>query len=202
MLPAHEESRMDKAARALLDYWLGVGPDAWYRGGEALDQEIRDRWGALWEKGRAGELVAWRAAPASCLALVILLDQFPRNMFRNDPRAFATDARALEVAKTAILHGQDRRVGLPERQFFYTPLMHSEVLSDQDHSVRMYLLNFGRDGLLPHAQAHREIIRRFGRFPYRNAALGRASTPEEVAFLAEGGYMAMLKRFAPPADRE
>ena len=193
---------MDQTARELLDYWLGLGPEAWYRGGEALDQEIRDRWGALWEKGRTGALIQWRAAPASCLALVILLDQFPRNMFRGDARAFASDARALAVAKTAILHGQDRRVDLPERQFFYTPLMHSEVLSNQDQSVRMYLLNFGREGLLPHAQAHREIIRRFGRFPFRNAALGRESTPEEVAFLAEGGYMAMFNRFAPQADHE
>ena len=193
---------MDPTARELLDYWLGLGPEAWYRGGAALDQEIRDRWGALWEKGRKGELIQWRAAPASSLALVILLDQFPRNMFRDDARAFSSDARALTVAKTAILHGHDRRVDLPERQFFYTPLMHSEVLSNQDQSVRLYLLNFGREGLLPHAQAHREIIRRFGRFPYRNAALGRESTPEEVAFLAEGGYMSMFNRFAAKGNHE
>jgi uncharacterized protein (DUF924 family) len=193
---------MDPTARELLDYWLGLGPEAWYRGGEALDQEIRDRWGALWEKARAGGLTQWRAAPDTCLALLILLDQFPRNMFRADARAFATDDRALEVAKTAILHGRDRRVGLPERQFFYTPLMHSEILADQDHSVRLYLLNFGRGELLRHARAHREIIRRFGRFPFRNGALGRESTPEEVAFLAEGGYMSVFNRLAAHAGDE
>ncbi|HRO10549.1 DUF924 family protein [Amaricoccus sp.] len=192
---------MYEGAREVLDYWLGIGPDGWYRGGEELDAEIRSRFGALWEEGRAGKLAQWRASPASCLALLVLLDQFPRNMFRGDARSFATDARALRVAKSAIQRRQDRRVGLPERQFFYTPLMHSEVLADQDQSVRMYLLNFGREGLLPHAQAHREIIRRFGRFPYRNAALGRESTPEEVAFLAEGGYTTMLNRFAPKASQ-
>jgi len=193
---------MDPTARELLDYWLGLGPEAWYRGSDALDAEIRDRWGALWEEGRAGHLRSWRCQPASCLALLVLLDQFPRNMFRGDARAFASDARALGVAKSAIRQGQDRAVPLPERQFFYTPLLHSEILADQDQSVRMYLLNFGRDGLLPHAQAHRWVIREFGRFPYRNAALGRESSPAEEAFLAEGGYMAALKRFAPPADEK
>ena len=193
---------MDGKARELLDFWLGLGPEGWYRADDEVDAVIRDRWGALWEMGRTGGLSQWRVAPDSCLALVILLDQFPRNMFREDRRAFASDARALAVARTAILHGKDKRVELPQRQFFYTPLMHSEVLSNQDHSVRMYLLSFGREGLLPHAQAHREIIRRFGRFPFRNAALGRESTPEEVAFLAEGGYMSMFNRFAPHADHE
>jgi uncharacterized protein (DUF924 family) len=193
---------MDPTARELLDYWLRLGPEVWYRGSDALDAEIRDRWGALWEKGHAGELTSWRGQPGSCLALLVLLDQFPRNMFRGDARAFASDAQALDVAKSAIRHGHDRRVGLPERQFFYTPLMHSEILADQDQAVRMYLLNFGREGLLPHAQAHRWVIREFGRFPYRNAALGRESTPEEEAFIAEGGYMAALKRFAPPVEQK
>lgn len=192
---------MDPRARDVLDYWLGVGPDGWYRGGEALDQEIRDRWGGLWEEGRVGALNDWRASPEGSLALIVLLDQFPRNMFRNDPLAYASDARALAAAKTAILHVQDKRVPLPERQFFYAPLMHSEILSNQDQSVRMYLLNFGRGVMLAHAQAHREIIRRFGRFPYRNAPLGRESTPEEVAFLDEGGYMAMFKQFTPVSDQ-
>lgn len=193
---------MDPTAREILDYWLGLGPEAWYRGGDALDAEIRDRWGPLWEEGRTGGLVSWRGSSASCLALLILLDQFPRNMFRGDARSFASDARALKVAKSAIRRGHDKRIPLPERQFFYTPLMHSEILADQDQSVRMYLLNFGREGLLPHAQAHRWVIREFGRFPYRNAALGRESTPEEEAFIAEGGYMAALKRFAPPSDQK
>jgi uncharacterized protein (DUF924 family) len=187
---------MDDTARELLDFWLGLGPEGWYRTDAAVDATIRDRWGAAWETARSGGLNDWRAAPDSCLALVILLDQFPRNMFRQDARAFASDARALAVATTAILHGMDRRVGMPERQFFYLPLTHSEVQCNQDHSVRLFLIHFGRDGYLRHAQVHREIIRRFGRFPFRNAALGRESTPEEVAFLAEGGYRAVLDQFA------
>ena len=104
-LPAHEEATMDPTAREVLDYWLGLGPEAWYRGGEALDEEIRGRWGAVWEKGRTGALDGWRCAPDSSLALIIVLDQFPRNMFRDDARAFSTDARALAVAKTSVLHG-------------------------------------------------------------------------------------------------
>ena len=187
---------MDPTAREVLDYWLGIGPEAWYRGGEALDEEIRGRWRAVWEKGRTGALDGWRCAPDSSLALIIVLDQFPRNMFRDDARAFSTDARALVVAKTSVLHGADRRVPLPERQFFYTPLLHSEVLSNQDQAVRQYLLNFGQGEMVRHARAHREIIRRFGRFPFRNAALGRESRPEEVAFLAEGGYRAVIDRLA------
>ena len=129
---------MDPTAREVLDYWLGIGPEAWYRGGEALDEEIRGRWGAVWEKGRTGALDGWRCAPDSSLALIIVLDQFPRNMFRDDARAFSTDARALAVSKISVLHGSDRRVPLPERQFFYAPLLHSEILSNQDQSVRQY----------------------------------------------------------------
>jgi uncharacterized protein (DUF924 family) len=187
---------MDAKARELLDFWLGLGPEGWYRADATVDAAIRDRWGALWETARAGGLNDWRAAPESCLALVILLDQFPRNMFRQDPRAFASDARALAVARTAFLHGKDKRVELPQRQFFYMPLMHSELQSNQDQSVRLFLLNFGHDENLRHARVHREIIRRFGRFPYRNAALGRESTPEEIAFLKEGGYQAIFEQMA------
>jgi uncharacterized protein (DUF924 family) len=187
---------MDPTARELLDYWLGGGPGAWYRGGDALDAEIRARWGQLWEEGHAGHLTSWRCQPASCLALAILLDQFPRNMFRGDARSFATDARARDLAVWAIGRGSDLRIEGPERQFFLTPLMHSEVLTIQDRSVRLYLMRFGRGELLRHARAHREVIREFGRFPYRNAALGRASTPEEVAFLEAGGYVKALEGIA------
>jgi uncharacterized protein (DUF924 family) len=118
-------------------------------------------------------------------------------MFRGDARSFASDALALQTAKVAILHGRDQKIGLPERQFFYLPLMHSEVQANQDRSVRLFVINFGReDDHVRHAMAHREVIRRYGRFPYRNAALGRESTPAEEAFLAAGGYGAMLKEMA------
>jgi uncharacterized protein (DUF924 family) len=187
---------MDGDAREILDFWIGLGAEGWYRADDTIDATIRDRWSALWETARDGGLSVWRAAPDSCLALVLLLDQFPRNMFRQDPRAFSSDNRAIAVARTAILHGQDKRVESPLRQFFYMPLMHSELQSNQDQAVRLFLINFGHGELLHHAQAHREIIRRFGRFPYRNAALGRESTPEELVFLNEGGYRAIFDEIA------
>ena len=187
---------MDARAEELVDFWLNdVGEKGWYEQSDALDAQIRDRWLPLWEEARTGALDGWRSAPRSALALLILLDQFPRNMFRGDARAFATDALARRSAKDAILRGFDRRTALPERQFFYMPLEHSELLSEQDRAVRLMLLNFGRDSeMLRHARAHREIIRRFGRFPFRNAVLGRESRPEEVEFLAAGGYRAALEQ--------
>jgi uncharacterized protein (DUF924 family) len=183
---------MQAEAQEILDFWLDeVGVAGWYAVDPAVDVRIGDRWRTLWEKGRRGELSGWMGSPRSCLALLILLDQFPRNMFRGDALAFATDALAVQTAKLAILHGRDQRVDLPERQFFYLPLMHSEILDDQNRSVRLILINFGRDSAtLRHALAHRHVIRRFGRFPYRNAALGRESTEAEVAFLEAGGYQA------------
>ena len=189
---------MDTRAQEILEFWLNeVGPDRWYRPDPAIDSTIRERWLPLWETGRAGGLREWSCSPLGCLALLVLLDQFPRNIFRDDPRAFGSDARAVTVAKTAILHGVDRRVGTPERQFFYTPLMHSEMQSNQDKAVRLYLLSFGKGELLRHARAHRDIIRRFGRFPFRNAALGRESTAEEQAFIDAGGYRAAFKATQP-----
>jgi uncharacterized protein (DUF924 family) len=187
---------MDAGAREILEFWNGIGPAGWYRADDAVDETIRSRFGGPWEAARQGGFGSWASEPASCLALAILLDQFPRNMFRGDARSFATDARARELSTWAIARGCDLRIEGPERQFFYTPLMHSEVLTIQDRSVRLYLMRFGRGELLRHARAHREIIRRFGRFPYRNAVLGRTSTPEEVAFLEAGGYVKALEGVA------
>jgi uncharacterized protein (DUF924 family) len=187
---------MDTRAKELMDYWLGLGPEGWFRVDPAVDDAIRARWEGLWQQGRAGALAQWAATPEGCLALLILLDQLPRNMFRGEARAFASDGRALAVATSALLRGRDARVPPPERQFFYLPLMHSEVQANQDRCVRLALLSSGLGEGLRHARAHREIIRRFGRFPYRNAALGRQSTPEEVAFLEEGGYQKMLDAIA------
>jgi uncharacterized protein (DUF924 family) len=192
------EAAVQTNAQEILDFWLEeVGPDGWYAVDAALDAAIRDRWRDLWEIGRAGGLADWAGTPASSLALLILLDQFPRNMFRGDRLSFASDPRALMTAKVAILHGRDQKVGLPERQFFYLPLMHSEVQTNQDKAVRVILINMGRGEQLRHARAHREIIRRFGRFPYRNDALGRESTEAELAFLAEGGYRAAYEKVGP-----
>jgi uncharacterized protein (DUF924 family) len=186
-------------ANDILTFWLDeVGPKGWYHPTAALDEEIRTRFGAAWEDARGGGAQAWICSPRSSLALIVLLDQFPRNMFRGDARAFASDRRALTAAKLAIGRGHDQTVELPKRQFFYMPFMHSEVSSEQHRSVRLFGLCPGAEGDLRHARAHRCVIRRFGRFPYRNAALGRRSTPDEEAFLAEGGYTAALRRYPEP----
>lgn len=175
----------------VLSFWLSEKkPSDWYMGGEALDAEIREKFETMWEDARDGKLCHWTAKPESTLALLILLDQFPRNMFRDSAKAFSTDALARKVANKAIDKGWDKRIDEPQRQFFYLPLMHSECLSDQERCVRLMLTRMPEsgEGNLLHAKAHREIIRRFGRFPYRNAALDRSMTVPEAAFIADGGY--------------
>jgi uncharacterized protein (DUF924 family) len=179
-------------AEAVLDFWLGAGPEAWYRQDDAFDAEITARFASLWEQGAAGALDApWATTPRGALALIVLLDQVPRNMFRGEARAFHSDARALSVACQSLDRGWDMRVDGPERQFFYMPFMHSERLADQDHCVGLFAERMPGDNLL-HARAHREIIRQYGRFPYRNAALGRKTTEREQSFLDAGGYGSIL----------
>ena len=180
------------AAEAVLDFWLReVGPARWYRADPALDAACRARFGDLWKAGAAGRLGGWLAAPDNALALCILLDQLPRNMHRGTARAFASDRAACAAAKRAIALGHDRRMPPPGRQFFYLPLMHAESLPDQDRCVRLCLLRLAGAGAeqLDHAVRHRAVIRLFGRFPSRNAALGRPDTPAERAYRAAGGYM-------------
>lgn len=181
---------------AILEFWLkDIGPSGWYRADDEVDAEIRARFLAAWEDARGGRRDFWLNGPRGTLAFLILTDQFPRNMFRGDARAFATDARARAAAEAAIAHGWDMAVSEPERQFFYLPLMHSEDIADQDRSAALFVSSMPETGAsnLTHAKAHREIIRRFGRFPYRNNALGRDTTAEETAFLEAGGYGAMLR---------
>ncbi|MFO7757830.1 MAG: DUF924 family protein [Roseovarius sp.] len=180
----------------VLEFWLDeVGPDNWYKSSEDLDRTVRDRFEATWENARAGACSLWLTYPNGTLAYIILTDQFPRNMFRGEARAFATDPAALAAAKVAINRGWDMKIDEPARQLFYLPLMHSENLSDQDRCVRLICERLPDHGAenMHHARAHREVIRRFGRFPYRNAALGRASNTAERAFEAEGGYGAILR---------
>ena len=186
---------MAVTARDVVDYWLGLGPAAWYDVNEEVDAEIRTRFGPAWEAALAGAFGPWAETAQGALGLLILTDQFPRNMFRNSPRAFATDARARAVADAAIGRGHDLAVPEPERQFFYLPYMHAEDLSLQDRGIDLIAARMPDTGAanLPHAKAHREIIRRFGRFPYRNEALGRATTAAEKAFLDGGGYGAVLR---------
>ncbi|PWE30485.1 DUF924 domain-containing protein [Maritimibacter sp. 55A14] len=175
----------------VLDYWLNkLGPEGWYEVDPAVDAEIRDKFEPAWHAAQAGVCAEWMSHPRSALALLILLDQMPRNMFRGTGRAFASDKLALAMAKRAIDLGWDMRAGEPERQFFYLPLMHAECLCDQERCVRLMLTRMPESGAanLLHAKAHREEIRRFGRFPHRNAMLERATTGPEAAYLKGGGY--------------
>ncbi|MGB8624244.1 MAG: DUF924 family protein [Paracoccaceae bacterium] len=177
-------------------FWLEeVGPKGWYAKDDALDATIRDRFVDLWEEALANGLHDWLTKPRCTLAYIILTDQFPRNMFRESPRAFATDRLARAASKRAIERGWDLRVEEPERQFFYMPLMHSECLTDQDRCVRLMLTRMPRTGAdnLLHAKVHREVIREFGRFPFRNAALSRGGSADERAFVEQGGYGRMLE---------
>jgi len=188
---------MTGEAEEILSFWIDkVGPDGWYLADAVLDDRIRERFLGLWERARARGLDGWSCQPRGSLALVILLDQFPRNMFRGDPRSFSTDREALAVAKAAIGRGFDGRVGLDARLFFYMPLMHSEIVTDQERAVRLYALHLGTSAQFLHARAHRAVIRRFGRFPSRNGVLGRESTPAEADWLASGGYEVALAEVA------
>jgi uncharacterized protein (DUF924 family) len=187
----------------VLDYWLGeVGPEGWYAGGEALDADIRDRWLDLWQAAHDGGLDHWAEGPAGALALLVLTDQFSRNMFRGEGKAFSTDPLARAVARKAVAAGWDLEVPAPERQFFYLPFEHSEDPADQTMAVELIADRMPEaDETLLHARAHQAIIARFCRFPFRNAALGRESSPEETAFMEGGGYASMVNDLRGQAMR-
>lgn len=188
---------MRTSAESVIDYWLNdVGQKGWYMPPEGLDDQIRERFEGAWNEAMNGELKGWTCSPTGALGKLILLDQFPRNMFRDTAKAYASDAKALKIAKLAISKGFDLATPLPERQFFYLPLEHSEIQSDQDHCVRLIKMNMESAELLRHAKAHRDVIRRFGRFPYRNVHLGRKSTEAELAYIQQGGYRYTLEQIA------
>lgn len=176
-----------KSAASVIAFWRDAGPEKWFKKDDAFDQDIRDRFLATHEAAAAGKLSAWEHSAEGALALLILLDQFPRNMFRNDARSFATDPLARAVAAGALVRGFDAQVETAMRSFFYLPFEHSEDMADQDRSVAFYKALNDAD-LLKWAELHADIIRRFGRFPHRNQLLGRTTTPEEQAFLNEGGF--------------
>ena len=177
---------MSTTPTQLLQFWHEAGPRRWFARDDAFDAEFRDRFLATHEAAADGELGHWAASAGGALGLVLLLDQFPRNAFRGSPRTYATDAQARQVADAAIAAGFDRQVDADLRRFFYLPFMHSEDLADQDRSVALNAPLGGE--ALRYAQHHRDIVRRFGRFPHRNAVLGRPSSAEEERFLAEGGF--------------
>ena len=170
----------------VLAFWRAAGPDKWFTRDAAFDDAICTQFLATYETAAAGAL-AWGGTAEGALALLIVLDQFPRNIFRGSARAFAADPLAREVATRAIARGFDREVPLAERSFFYLPFEHSESLADQERCVALNRASGDADAL-KWAELHADIIRRFGRFPHRNAMLGRATTPEEQAFLDDGGF--------------
>jgi uncharacterized protein (DUF924 family) len=171
----------------VLAFWREAGPDKWFSKDAAFDVEIARRFSGVWHAAAEGELAAWEQAPEGALALVIVLDQFPRNMFRGDARACSTDATARAVASRALARHFDHALPLEERQFLYLPFMHSEALADQERCLDL-ARHYGDAEFTKYAEEHADIIRRFGRFPHRNAMLGRATTAQEQAFLNDGGF--------------
>jgi uncharacterized protein (DUF924 family) len=171
----------------ILAFWRDAGSDRWYTPDDAFDAEVRRRYLDLWRKASAGELSSWEASDDGALALVIVLDQFPRNMFRGDIRTYASDALAREAAQRAVENGLDARIDPVLREFLYLPFMHSEHLADQLRCIELSR-KAGLAESAKWAEHHADIIRRFGRFPHRNRLLGRATTLEEQAFLDQGGF--------------
>jgi uncharacterized protein (DUF924 family) len=167
-------------------FWADAGPDRWFRKDEAFDREFRDRFLATHEAAARGELADWTRTPEGSLALLILLDQFPRNAFRGTARVYATDALARVLAQRAIAAGQHLRVPEPLRDFFRLPLSHSEWPPDQQRAVELATAAGAETERW--ARHHQGVVARFGRFPHRNALLGRLSTAEEQAFLDQGGF--------------
>ena len=172
---------------AIVSFWREAGPERWFEKDEDFDLTIRSRFLAIHEAAARGELSAFEESAEGALALVILFDQFPRNMFRGNARAFATDPLARAVANRALARGFDQATDATMRPVFYLPFMHSELIADQDRCVALYAA-FGDAGLAKHAAMHRDIIAKFGRFPHRNRVLGRDATPAELAFLDGGGF--------------
>ena len=183
-------------AEEVLEFWFGCAGEfgygefreAWFKKDPEFDQLVRNRFEALYALAAAGDLDDWKEEARSCLALVIVLDQFPRNMFRGDPRSYATDRKAQETAKHAVDRALDRELPKFQRTFLYIPFMHSEDLEHQRRSVELFRGLGGSDtDSSYYAVRHMEIIERFGRFPHRNEVLGRRTTPEEAEFLTQPG---------------
>jgi uncharacterized protein (DUF924 family) len=177
----------DVTPDSIVSFWREAGPEKWFAKDSDFDLTIRSRYLLAHEAAARGEFAAFGESAEGALALVILLDQFPRNIFRGSPHAFATDPLARAVARQALANGFAQASDALMRPLFYLPFTHSESLADQDLSLRLHEA-FGDPDMLGHAVQHRDIIKRFGRFPHRNRALGRETTPAELAFLEGGGF--------------
>jgi len=171
----------------VIQFWREAGPEKWFAKDDAFDQAIRDRFLATYRAAARGDLNEWELTPEGALAVVILLDQFPRNMFRGTRDVYKTDPVAVMVADRAIERGFDRKVAPELRRFFYLPFMHSESLRHQERSVALNEA-LGEEDSIKWARHHHDIVARFGRFPHRNSILGRETTPEEEAFLKESDF--------------
>ncbi len=172
------------APAEIIDFWFAPGVQPlWFAATPDFDETLRERFLTTYAAGAAGQLAHWDVTPEGALALAIILDQFPLNLFRGQPASFATEAAAREAADRAIARGFDQALSPEQRQFLYLPFMHSETMADQDRSVRLYQQP-GLEDSLRFAHHHRDLIQRFGRFPHRNAILGRPSTPDELTYLA------------------
>ncbi|HCX69384.1 DUF924 family protein [Parvibaculum sp.] len=174
--------------RDVLDFWFAAGPEKWFKKSDDFDAEIRRRFGETHAQAAAGKLDGWAADAQGSLALILVLDQFSRNLWRNDHRAFAQDAKALALADDAVRRRFDVETPLTARKWFYMPYMHAEDLAAQERGIVYFAQRLEDPETMKFAVEHRDIIRRFGRFPHRNAVLGRETTPEEQSFLDEGGF--------------
>lgn len=186
MRATEQRATMQTTAADVVGFWTEAGPKAWFRKDAAFDRSFRMRFLAAHEQAAAGALDHWLETAEGALALIILLDQFPRNAFRDSARSFATDAQARALAERAIAAGFDLAVAPELRFFFYMPFEHSERAADQQRAVELMRPIGGET--LRFAEVHADVIRRFGRFPHRNRILGRESTAAEVEFLAQGGF--------------
>jgi uncharacterized protein (DUF924 family) len=185
---------MERDIDRVLGFWLDeVGAAGWFAGGAALDDRCREGFAALWQQALDGGCEGWLTGPRGALAYLVLTDQLPRNIFRGQAQAFATDPQARAAARRALAAGWDLATPEPERMFFYLPFEHAEDEADQTLSVALMAGRLADAEMALHARAHQAIIARFGRFPFRNAALGRETTAAEAAFLNEGGYAAAVK---------
>lgn len=178
---------MTDTAKDVIEFWKAAGPGKWFNGGKAFDAECRERFLQTHMKASRGELSDWLDNAEGALGLILLLDQMPRNIFRGSAHVYATDPLALAAADTAIERGHDREFETELRAFFYIPFMHSEAPADQKRCVALFR-DIPESGSAEWADHHLAVIERFGRFPHRNPVLGRVTTPEEQAWLDEGGF--------------
>ena len=171
----------------VINFWTEAGPDKWYKKDAEFDRSIAERFGKVHRAAADGARDAWKKTPEGALALLLLLDQFSRNLFRGSAETYTQDPKAREIAREALAKGFDKKVGPPLQQFFYLPFMHSEELADHQRCVALAHA-LGNPETLKYARHHEDIVRRFGRFPHRNALLGRHTSPAEQAFLESGGF--------------